>query len=177
MFAANGYNGTSLAMLTEAAGLGKQSLYNAFGDKRALYLQSMDCYASRVSALRSAMVAAPTGRAAIELMLTEMLTACTSPDPAVHTCMMSAGLLESIDDEGVAKGLRELWNASDRLLRETLERGQHDGSVRSDIKAQELSRLLMTLMSGLRVTARVVNRPRQLRAVAEIGLKFLERPD
>ena len=39
-----GYAGTSLDDLTEATGLGRGSLYGAFGDKHELYLRALDDY-------------------------------------------------------------------------------------------------------------------------------------
>jgi TetR/AcrR family transcriptional repressor of nem operon len=42
VFSTHGYAGTSLALLQEATGLGKQSLYNTFGDKQSMYLQAID---------------------------------------------------------------------------------------------------------------------------------------
>lgn len=40
----NGYEATSLSDLVEATGLAKGSLYQAFGDKRSLFLQSLNGY-------------------------------------------------------------------------------------------------------------------------------------
>ncbi|GIF76262.1 TetR/AcrR family transcriptional regulator [Asanoa siamensis] len=39
-----GYDGTSLTDLTSATGVGRQSLYLAFGDKQRLYLAALDRY-------------------------------------------------------------------------------------------------------------------------------------
>src|SRR5215471_14534569 len=39
-----GYEATSMDDLVRAAGIGRQSLYNEFGDKRALYLRALDRY-------------------------------------------------------------------------------------------------------------------------------------
>src|ERR671935_2536743 len=39
-----GYEATSLSDLLEATGLARQSLYNAFGDKRALFLAALRRY-------------------------------------------------------------------------------------------------------------------------------------
>src|SRR5215470_16041387 len=39
-----GYEGTSLSDLTQATGVGRQSLYLAFGDKQRLYLAALDRY-------------------------------------------------------------------------------------------------------------------------------------
>jgi TetR/AcrR family transcriptional repressor of nem operon len=42
-----GYAGTSLEQIDEATGLGRGSLYNAFGDKRSLFLACLDHYGAR----------------------------------------------------------------------------------------------------------------------------------
>src|SRR5215472_16931180 len=39
-----GYTGTSLDDLSDATGMNRPSLYGAFGDKRALYLETLDRY-------------------------------------------------------------------------------------------------------------------------------------
>ena len=44
LFWAKGYDGTSLDQLDRATGLNRGSLYNAFGDKRQLYLAALDHY-------------------------------------------------------------------------------------------------------------------------------------
>ena len=44
LFWDRGYEGTSLADLEAHLGLGRQSLYNAFGDKHTLFLKALDRY-------------------------------------------------------------------------------------------------------------------------------------
>ncbi|MBC7940790.1 MAG: helix-turn-helix transcriptional regulator, partial [Chitinophagaceae bacterium] len=51
LFAARGFKGTSVQMLADACGLGKQSLYNSFGDKQTLYLKALDCASARFGAV------------------------------------------------------------------------------------------------------------------------------
>jgi TetR/AcrR family transcriptional regulator, transcriptional repressor for nem operon len=174
VFTAHGYHGTSMAMLTEAAGLGKQSLYNAFGDKQALYLQALDCVAERWAGTRAKLAQATSGRAAVDVFFQDVLQACTSADPAQHTCIVSAGLLEAIDDDAVADKLRQKWCGTESLLRQCVDRGRRDGSIRSDVPAADLARLLMTLMSGLRVTARATPDARHIKATLRLALQVLE---
>ncbi|MGZ3239609.1 MAG: TetR/AcrR family transcriptional regulator, partial [Burkholderiaceae bacterium] len=45
VFWGHGFQGASLAELTEAMGLSKPSLYAAFGDKESLYLKALARYA------------------------------------------------------------------------------------------------------------------------------------
>src|SRR5262245_37830311 len=42
-----GYSATSLEQLSDATDMNRPSLYAAFGDKRALYLQTLDSYTER----------------------------------------------------------------------------------------------------------------------------------
>ena len=44
VFWAKGYETTSLADLLKAIGINKGSFYNAFGSKKSLFIQSLDCY-------------------------------------------------------------------------------------------------------------------------------------
>jgi TetR/AcrR family transcriptional regulator, transcriptional repressor for nem operon len=48
LFWKNGYEATSLADLTQAMGIGRQSLYNIFGDKHSLFVEAVkQCMGSR----------------------------------------------------------------------------------------------------------------------------------
>ena len=46
-FWARGYEATSVRDLAEAMGIGGASLYNAYGDKRELFIRSLERYANR----------------------------------------------------------------------------------------------------------------------------------
>jgi AcrR family transcriptional regulator len=49
VFWAKGFAATSTEDLVAAMGIGRQSLYNAFGDKRRLYLESLEAYQQRTT--------------------------------------------------------------------------------------------------------------------------------
>lgn len=176
VFAANGYQGTSLSMLLEATGLGKQSLYNSFGDKRALYLQAVDCATARYGAVRDAMQCAASGRAAIQVFFDLLIGQCASRDPARMSCIVSAGLLEGVDDELIAQRLREKWAGTHEVLRAAVERGQKDGSVCNTAPSAELADLLLSVMGGLRVSARAGFPTERLRRTVEVALAVLDAP-
>lgn len=173
VFTTNGFRGTSMAMLTDAAGVGKQGLYNAFGDKQALYLQALDDVSDRYTALARNMAACPTGRASIETFFAHVASLCADPDPSVNNCIVSAGLLEGLDDLQVNHKLCEKWGETHSLLTQAVKRGQHDGTVRRDIPAEQWAQLLMTLVSGLRVTARALRDESALRLTMRLGLRPL----
>jgi TetR/AcrR family transcriptional regulator, transcriptional repressor for nem operon len=176
VFTEHGFNGTSIATLTERTGLAKQSLYNSFGDKEALYLQAVDFVGGRFAEVVEQMALARDGRAAIDLFFAYLHGVCLSSDPALNNCIVSAGLLEGIEVEAVAQKLQERWQTTRRMLSLTIERGQQDGSIRRDLLAADLADHLMTLMSGLRVSARAVTQKGQLKKIVKLSLGVLDMP-
>jgi TetR/AcrR family transcriptional regulator, transcriptional repressor for nem operon len=155
LFSAHGYGGTSMAMLQAATGLGKQSLYNAFGDKAAMYRQAVDCATARFARVLPAMRQAPSGRAALQRFFQNLAQDCLSQDPAAQACIVTSGLLEDLGDAALHGTLEQKWMATHELLRAQVERGQRDGSITNPLPSAQLADQLMLAVSGLRVMARV----------------------
>jgi TetR/AcrR family transcriptional repressor of nem operon len=176
LFTVHGYGGTSIGMLVDATGLGRQSLYNAFGDKTALYLEALDRAVARFATVATRMAAAPTGREALDRFFDHLLAHCASGDPTLQRCIVSGGLLEGIDEPAVALALESKWRATHELLRGHVERGQRDGSIPNPSPSGTLADLLMGTMSGLRVTARTDASRERLAAVLALTLQLLDRP-
>lgn len=174
VFTEHGYRGTSMSMLAEACGMGKQSLYNAIGDKEAAYLQSLECAGARGAMVAQALADAPTGRAALQAFFGTVVEVCVSPDPAQHTCILTAGLMEGIEAEAVAAKLKEKWRGLCAVLEAAIVRGQADGTVRRDVPPAVLRELLTTLFLGLRVSARAGSGRRALETTVAWTMKLLD---
>lgn len=174
VFSTHGYTGTSLALLQEATGLGKQSLYNTFGDKQAMYLQAIDCAVRRSAPITAAMQCAEKGRDGLALFFENMVRDCASGDPAVSSCIVTGGLLEGLDEAPLAGALTKRWQASHEVLRATVERGQRDGSIANPAPSAELAELLVALVSGLRVAARAGRSKAQMERLVALTLGVLD---
>jgi TetR/AcrR family transcriptional repressor of nem operon len=174
LFTAHGYQGTSLAMLLDATGLGKQSLYNCFGDKRTLYLKSLDCSSARYQLLQAQMSASASGRAAVERFFDHVVGKCDSAEAADKSCVVASGLLEAVDDALIMQTLRTKWAATHEVLRAAVERGQKDGSVRNGAPSAALADLLLALMAGLRVNARAEFGAARLQRTVDLALAVLD---
>ncbi|HEY6132993.1 MAG TPA: TetR/AcrR family transcriptional regulator [Rubrivivax sp.] len=174
VFVKHGYRGTSMSMLTEASGLGKQSLYNALGDKEAAYLQAIECASLRYAALQAAMQDASDGRQAVHRFFDQVVEVCAGADPAQNVCMLTAGLMEGIEAEAIAAKLQEKWHALCNLLRLSIERGQHDGSIRRDVGSDVLCDVLVALLAGIRVAARAPTDRTSIETTVRWVLKLLD---
>jgi TetR/AcrR family transcriptional regulator, transcriptional repressor for nem operon len=173
-FSTHGFAGTSMALLQEATGLGKQSLYNTFGDKQAMYLQAIDCAVQRFVQGAAAMQAAADGCAALALYFDVLVQKCASDDPAQQHCIITNGLLEGVDEAPLHWALTSRWQATHELLRATVERGQRDGSIANSSPSAELAELLMALTSGLRVAARAGRSRAQMERLVVLTLGVLQ---
>ncbi|MEM7051561.1 MAG: TetR family transcriptional regulator C-terminal domain-containing protein [Acidobacteriota bacterium] len=61
VFWEKGFGGAAMSELTTRMGIGRQSLYDTFGDKRRLFLEAVDHYGrERVALLEEVLAAAPT---------------------------------------------------------------------------------------------------------------------
>src|SRR5512141_1206540 len=80
VFWRHGYEGATIAQLTDAMGINPPSLYAAFGSKEGLLKAALDRYSTRRNAVMEEIVAAPTAREVAERYL--MRTADSHTDPA-----------------------------------------------------------------------------------------------
>jgi TetR/AcrR family transcriptional repressor of nem operon len=174
VFSTHGYAGTSLTFLQEATGLGKQSLYNTFGDKQAMYLRAIDCAVQRAAPLAAAMQAAADGHEALVLYFDTLIQSCASADPAQKNCIVTSGLLEGIDEAPLNWALTSRWQSTHELLRSAVERGQRDGSIANPAPSAELAELLIALTSGLRVAARAGRSHAQMERLVSLALGVLD---
>jgi TetR/AcrR family transcriptional regulator, transcriptional repressor for nem operon len=174
VFTAHGYKGTSMQMLVEATGMGKQSLYNAFGDKETLYVHAVSYASSRFANRLTGVQSTKTGLEAIELFFNVLTKACMSADPAENNCIVSSGLLEGIEGKLIPDKLESTWRMNHQFLTTQLDRGQADGSVRNDLRPEELANIAMVLISGLRVSARAIKEKSQFKNAVQQCLELLK---
>ncbi|RMO83427.1 Transcriptional regulator, TetR protein [Pseudomonas syringae pv. philadelphi] len=72
VFWRHGYANASISDLTEATGLSRSSLYQRFGDKDGLFIESLELYKDRVFT-RMKLIPAQTSIARVEALLREFL--------------------------------------------------------------------------------------------------------
>jgi TetR/AcrR family transcriptional repressor of nem operon len=173
VFSQHGFEGTSTAMLVEATGLGKQSLYNAFGDKQSMYSRAVEAAVASMAPVAHAVRSAARGRDAVSALFDDLSQRCRSKGAERH-CIVSQGLLEGGADAALHTQLCDQWAATRNLLRDAVARGQRDGSIANRQPAGVLADVLMSLISGLRVMAQADVGPRRMSAAIAAALALLD---
>jgi TetR/AcrR family transcriptional repressor of nem operon len=170
-----GFVATSVRDLGDHMGIGSASLYNAFGDKRALFAKALEHYLD--SSVRERIARLEQQRRpkdAIKAFFAEVIERSLK-DPDRRGCMLVNSALE------VAPHDAELGSAIVRYLDEirsfferSIAAAQADGTTPSDRSARELSRLLLGVLLGLRVLARSQPNRTLLDGVARPALALLD---
>ncbi len=154
-FWARGYEATSVRDLALKMGITGASLYNAFGDKGSLYRRALEHYVEQSvgDRLRRIEGRLPP-REAIAAFLHELIERSLA-DGQRRGCMLVNAALElpSHDPEleGVVAGVLERIEA---FFRRSVEAGQRDGTITRSQSAEDLGRLLLGVLLGIRVLAR-----------------------
>src|SRR5258707_2259942 len=81
-------------------GIARQSLYDTFGDKRALYLKAMAFYRERTNAsLRETLTSARTVKEGFTRVLLGLVA--ESPEQHARGCLLLSAKMERADDEEI----------------------------------------------------------------------------
>ncbi|WP_137926318.1 TetR/AcrR family transcriptional regulator [Cupriavidus sp. 2SB] len=156
-FWAKGYQATSTRELTQAMGLTQPSLYNAFGDKRQLFMQALDDYLNR--SLRERIARIESGYApaqALEQFFAESIERGANELPHRGCMLINTALEASPEDPemqaAVTLELTLLRDFFSRLVRAA----QADGSIAAHHDADDIAAMLLSIQVGMRVLARVM---------------------
>ena len=171
VFWRQGYEGTSLADLTEAMGINRTSLYAAFGNKRALFDKALTRYAETDMAYTRHALTAPTARQVTETFLRANAQAVTSPGRPPGCFSIQGGLACGPANADVSAALARSRAMGESALRERFEQSIHDGDLRADTNPAHLARYIMTVAEGMAVHAAAGATRPELDQVVTIALR------
>src|SRR6187402_1329158 len=127
-----GYAGTSLDDLAAATGMNRPSLYAAFGDKRDLYLKTLEYYRAEGRALaRDALAGEPALRVFLKRFYDKALALYLEGGPRGCYTIGTAATVAAVDD-GVRDFLAESMRATDSFLRAQIEKAKTRGEITRD---------------------------------------------
>jgi len=172
-FWARGFEQTSVRDLAEQMGITGASLYNAFGDKRSLFKQAFVYYLEQTVRERIARFERLPPLAAIHAFFGEIIEHSVN-DERRRGCMLVNVALELAPyDHEFQKLVVEEMVFLEGFFHRCIEAGQHDGSIDDTRPADELAKLLLSVLFGIRVLARTRPQREVLEGAANAALKLL----
>lgn len=171
VFWRHGYETSSVSDLTAAMGITAPSLYNAFGDKKQLFLETVRLYAGDTEASGRLIDNAPTAYEAARTLLNAaaaFYTGETTPRGCLLASATASGSAASLDVQAAVAAIRQ--GVIERL-RARIERDVAEGVLPQQTDASALAGLVMTVLQGLSVMARDGVPRGDLLGIVEAALK------
>lgn len=174
-FWAKGYESTSMDDLCLATGLGKSSLYAAFGDKQSIYGLALERYEeAAVRRIRAAFSEAPSVKAGLQQFVQQLVEDILA-GPGRRGCFIGNCAAEVIKgDRAAAARVRRSLDRVEATFRDVLSLGQAKGELDMSANISALARFITSGIQGLRLVGKANPSREVLEDVARVMLKCLD---
>ncbi|MFC4243207.1 TetR/AcrR family transcriptional regulator [Gryllotalpicola reticulitermitis] len=176
-FWSTGYAGTSVDDISTATGLGKGSLYGAFGDKHQLFVRVFGDYCTEtIDGVRAALDG-PEETAFDRLRAhVRDIAAGTAADVDRRGCLLAKGTAELAEtDATIAARAAEAFDDYEALVLRCIEQAQAHGDIDPAADADQLALLLLAVLRGIEALGKAGRSPQALDQIAEGALAVLPR--
>jgi TetR/AcrR family transcriptional regulator, transcriptional repressor for nem operon len=170
-----GYEATSVRDLAERMGISAPSLYNVYGNKQDLFVRALERYLdhstrARIRRLEDSL----PPKQAIRRFIDEIIERSVN-DRERRGCFLINSALEVAPHDGelgalIADRLAEI----EAFFCRSIKAAQAEGTVPRERNAQDLARLLLGILLGIRVLARSKPERALLEGVARPALALLD---
>jgi TetR/AcrR family transcriptional regulator, transcriptional repressor for nem operon len=176
-FWSTGYAGTSVDDIAAATGLGKGSLYGAFGDKHQLFLRVFDDYCTQAVDAARRSLDGPDDQAYERLCgYIRGVAASTAADSSNRGCLLAKGTAElSEHDPDVAARALKAFDDLERLLATDIRAAQRHGDLDPDTDPTQLAALLLAVLRGTEALGKAGKKAATLHAITNTAIALLPR--
>jgi AcrR family transcriptional regulator len=174
VFWRHGYEGATIAQLTAAMGINPPSLYAAFGSKEGLLKAALDHYSAKRAEFMSEVLAAPTARKVVELLLLRIADLQTDPANPPGCLLVAGGLACGTGAENIPFELASRRAQTEDQLRNRFVRARNEGDLAAGADPAALARYLSAVIAGMGVLASSGSDRDELRQVALVSLKVFD---
>jgi len=173
LFWERGFEGTSMADLTQAMGLNPSSIYAAFGDKHALFSLAVKRYLDTRAQYATEALEKPTLEKVIRALFDSTVAFLTTPGHP-PTCMTLGGAMGCSVDATPARDLMtEVRIQNEAAMRERFLQARQSGELSKDVNVDDYTRYLSLMLAGLSVQAANGSTKAELKRTAQMALRYL----
>lgn len=170
-----GYEATSVRDLADNMGLSAPSLYNAYGDKYALFVQALEHYLDRsmrerIERLENSL----PPKQAIREFIGEIIDHSVSDRERRGCFLVNSALEVAPHDKKLGRLIADRLAELEAFFERSIRKAQAEGTVPRKPVAKDLSRLLLGVVIGIRVLARVRPERASLESLARPVLALLD---
>lgn len=171
-FWARGYDATSVEHLVEATGLGRASLYGAFGDKEQLFRRVVAHYLDCTSREREQVTEGLSARAALEAFILSRLHFASHPENPPG-CFLQMAATSGTSPPLVRDALQRSNAEMNAWVLGQLQKAQAEGELAPTADLAALTTFVGVLVAGLASSAKAGLSPEALTTAAKSALELM----
>jgi len=175
LFWTQGYEATGLRDLLDHMGIGRQSLYDTFGDKHGLFVAAVEHYNQCVTeGLIARLRAEGSPLQNIRKTLGEIADGVS--DGNCRGCLLTNTLVEvAPHDSEVAAAAKSVLSRIEAGFRRTLEQAVKESELPKDANVRALARYFTSTLQGLIVMGKASVSRAAAKDIARVALSVLEK--
>jgi len=163
VFWRKGLHDATMQDLAAATGVQRGSLYNAYGDKEAIFLRAFDQYAEQFLQASGKALAEGDAAARLQNFLDMIVTNMTSGTPARGCLTTRTALDVAISSDAVRERVQGVLSRLEQLVAKAISSAS---DRRPAVDAHRLARVVVTYTRGLAVMERAGYSRKQLKEAA-----------
>jgi len=173
LFWERGYEGTSMADLSQKMGIHPSSIYAAFGDKQALFALAAQRYADVPAQYMVRALEQPTFRDFILAAFDNTVEFLAAKDHPSSCFTLTGAIACGVDTEAAKALMREMRLKNEAAIKARLLRARKAGEFPKDENVDDYTRYLSSLLSGLAIQAANGSTKAELKRTADVALRHL----
>jgi AcrR family transcriptional regulator len=166
LFSQQGFAATSTDELMRVMNVGRQSMYDTFGDKRAFFLKALEMYVTE--SVRSITVELERPGSSLSAVQNALVTFAERKDlSSAEGCMGLNAISEfGQRDADVTRISRDAARVLHQTLMHVLTRAKNQGEISSDANLDSMTDFFESTLAGIRMAAKAGKSRQALRNIA-----------
>jgi len=169
IFSQKGFAATSTDDLMRAMDVGRQSMYDTFGDKRALFLKALEVYVTE--SVRSITAELQSPGSPLASVRWALIRFAERKDlSSTDGCMGINAICEfGMRNEDVTRIIRSAARTQRHALMDALRRAQMEGELDAQTDLESLADFFESTLAGIRIAAKAGKTRPALKRIAEVA--------
>ena len=174
LFWEKGLSATSLDDLAIAMNMNRPSIYNAFGNKDAIYRKSLARFCDQLDkGIQETLDASTLVDVGLNAFFEQAIEVYCGSNPQMGCLMICTAPSEAVSNPEVGKDLKDLISRLDIGLSQRLARAQRNGEISVDLQPKLTAKLLQATLQTIALRARTGESKASLRKLARYAVKTL----
>ncbi|MCR8869508.1 TetR/AcrR family transcriptional regulator [Peribacillus frigoritolerans] len=173
LFWEQGYEKTSMQDLVDHMGIHRRSIYDTFGDKRSLFLASLNHYEELIVNEMERIISSTSS---IKQTIRDVfIFVLNSIEQYPKGCLsVNAAIELSLLDKEIGCIVTKMFNRTEDMFNNLIKRGQTSGELSKEIDSDNTSRFLHNNLVGIRVLIKTNYNKKELEGIINLALSVLD---